>query len=157
MAQSQADSWHPFEFLVGTWKGVGGGEPGIGDYERTYQFIFNKTFLQVTNQSTYPPNEQNPRGEVHQDIGYISYDRSRQTFVLRQFHTEGFVNQYVLDSMSEDGMNFVFVTEAIENIQVGWRARETYQVTSDSEFTETFELAAPGSDFEVYTMVVLRK
>jgi len=41
----------------------------------------------------------------------------------------------------------VFVTEAIENIPAGWRARETYQVWNDNEFTERFELAAPREEF----------
>jgi len=106
---------------------------------------------------TYPPSEPNPEGEIHQDIGYLSYDKSRRTFVLRQFHTEGFVNQYVLESMTDDKTNFVFLSEAIENIQAGWRARETYRVISENEFTETFELAPPNGEFAVYTAVTLRK
>ena len=50
----------------------------------------------------------------------------RKTFVFRQFHGEGFVNQYTLDSLSGDKKMLVFVSEAIENIPQGWRARETY-------------------------------
>ena len=45
--------------------------------------------------------------------------------MLRQFHTEGFVNQYVEDTTSPS-TRVVFNTEAIENIPAGWRARETY-------------------------------
>jgi hypothetical protein len=44
-----------------------------------------------------------------------------------------------------------FVTEAIENIPAGWRARETYQILNDNEFTERFELAAPGKGFKLYS------
>ena len=43
----------------------------------------------------------------------------------------------------------MFGTEHIENIEPGWRARETYHILSDDEFEETFELAAPGGDFKV--------
>jgi len=64
---------------------------------------------------------------------------------------EGFVNQYVLQNLAEDGKTMVFVTESIENIPSGWRAKETYKVLNDDEFTEVFELAAPGKDFEVCT------
>jgi len=56
----------------------------------------------------------------------------------------------VLDSLSSDGKTFVFVTESIENISSGWRARGTYRILNENEFTETFELAAPDKDFEVY-------
>ncbi len=149
--------WHPFEFFVGTWKGKGGGEPGIGEYERTYQFIFDKRFLEIRNKSTYPPTDKNPQGEIHEDIGYVSFDEIRHIFVLRQFHAEGFVNQYIIEHLSEDGRKISYVTEAIENISIGWRARETYQVLSENEFTETFELAPPDKDFEVYTTVTLRR
>jgi hypothetical protein len=45
----------------------------------------------------------------------------------------------------------VFVSAAIENIPAGWRARETYRFTGPDEFSGTFEVAAPGKDFEVYS------
>ena len=91
------------------------------------------------------------KGETHEDLAMVSYDGARKTFVFRQFHVEGFVNQYVLESAAPDGRTFVFVTESIENIPPGWRAKETYQLISADEFIETFELAAPGKDFEAYS------
>jgi hypothetical protein len=157
MVSSQDNVWQPFMFLAGTWKGKGGGEPGIGEYERTYQFIFNQKFLEVKNKSTYPPTEKNAKGEVHEDIGYISYDKMRHIFVLRQFHIEGFVNQYKLDNISADGRTIIFISEVIENIPAGWRAKETYQIIGENELIETFELAPPNKDFEVYTTVTLRR
>lgn len=45
----------------------------------------------------------------------------------------------------------VFVSEGIENIPAGWRARETYRILGADEFTETFELAEPGKDFALYS------
>lgn len=153
----QDSIWRPLEFIEGNWKGTGGGEPGIGQYERSYQFMFNKKYIAVKNKSSYPPSKDHPKGEVHEDIGYISYDKVRQTFVLRQFHVEGFVNQYKLDSVSSDSKRLVFTSEAIENIPAGWRAKETYHVITDNEFSETFELAPPGKEFDVYTKVTLKR
>ena len=157
MTEPKENLWQPFEFMVGTWKGRGGGQPGIGDYQRTIRFIFDRKFLEISNKSTYPPSPENPAGEVHQDLGYMSYDRKRKSFVLRQFHLEGFVNQYRLESISADGKQIVFTSEAIENIASGWRARETYQIAGPDEFTETFELASPENAFEVYTQVTLHR
>ena len=37
----------------------------------------------------------------------------------------------------------VFVSEAIENIPSGYRARETYTILSDDQFMERFEIAQP--------------
>jgi hypothetical protein len=79
----------------------------------------------------------------------VSFDKSRKRFVFRQFHVEGFVNQYVMTS--SDDKTIVFTSESIENIPAGFRARETYTISGPDEFKEVFEIAAPGKDFEVYS------
>ena len=69
---------------------------------------------------------------------------------MRQFHVEGFVNQYVEDEGST-ARKLVFTSEQIENIPVGFRARETYIVNGPDAFEEIFELAEPGKTFETYS------
>lgn len=69
--------WLLLKPFVGEWKGDGGGQPGKGKYERSYQFILNKRFIEIRNKSTYEPTTQHPNGEVHEDIGYFSYDNTR--------------------------------------------------------------------------------
>jgi len=120
-------TWLPLKSFTGQWVGEGGGEPGKGTYERTYEFILNKNFIQIKNKSTYQPTDKNPKGEVHEDIGYFSYDKSIRKFKLRQFHIEGFVNEFILDSISADKKTIVFVTVAIEKIPNGFREKETYR------------------------------
>lgn len=145
------DPWQPLRVLLGSWQGDTQGEPGSGRSAREYRFTLNDRFIHVTTKATYPPQPKNPKGEVHEDLGLISYDKATKKFVMRQFHVEGFVNHYVLESISEDGRTIVFVTAAIENIPAGWRGRETLRFSSDDEFVETFALAAPGRDFAVYS------
>lgn len=156
---SKKDSiWLPMNFFIGSWVGEGKGEPGNGKYERTYSWALNKKFIQVNNKSTYPPSDNNKqKGEVHEDIGFISYDGMRNSFMLRQFHIEGFVNQYKLESISADGKTIVFISEAIENIPQGYRARETYTIINQDEFAEVFEIADPGKDFAVYSEAHLKR
>jgi hypothetical protein len=145
------DAWEPMKYFIGSWEGTSKGQPGNGTVEREYLFILNGKILQAKSKSTYAPQEKNPKGEVHEDLGLYSYDRARKKFVLRQFHVEGFVNQYISDSKSEDGKTLVFITESIENIPTGFKARETYRIVNDNEFMEVFELAEPGKAFEVYS------
>ena len=145
------DPWSSIKYFVGTWKGNGKGEPGVSQVERTYKSIFNGKFIQVDHTSVYAPQEKNPKGERHEDIGFISYDRGRKLFVLRQFHVEGFVNQFKSETISEDGKLMVFISESLENIPAGYRAKETYKILNENEFTETFEIAAPGKEFKVYS------
>ena len=148
-------TWLLLKPLIGSWSGEGGGEPGKGTYERTYQFVLGKNFIQVDNKSTYPPTADNPKGEVHEDKGLFSYDKSRKSFVFRQFHIEGFVTQYQVDSVSPDKNTIVFISESIENIPKGYRAKETYRILNENEMEEIFELAEPGKEYTVYTKVKL--
>jgi hypothetical protein len=149
----------PFErarVLVGRWEGTAEGQPGTGTVRREYSFVLNGRFIRVRNRSEYPAQAKNPKGEIHEDEGFISLDRSRKKLVLRQFHVEGFVNQYVEDD-GTTASRLVFTTEAIENIPAGWRARETYVVHGPDEIEEIFELAESGKPFEVYSRSRLKR
>lgn len=148
--QPPSDRFARVAFLVGTWEGRADGQPGNGTSRRTYERALDGRFLRVRNRSTYPAQPKNPKGEVHEDEGYLSLDSARKRLVLRQFHSEGFVNQYVEVPDSPDAP-IVFETEAIENIPPGFRARETYTRRGPDSFDETFELAEPSKDFEVYS------
>jgi len=142
------EPWDPFSFFIGRWEGSGAGESGQSKVEREYQFVLGGKYLRERNKSSYAPQERNPKGEQHEDWGFVSYDSNRKQFVFRQFHSEGFVNQYVMEGT--DGKSFTFVSEGIENISAGWRARTRYQVLGADEFRETFELAPPGKEFQLY-------
>ena len=147
--EKKPDVWEPFKFFIGQWEGTVKGKYGTANIEQEYQFALRGVFLQVKNRSVFEPQEKNPKGEVHEDLGLFSYDQGREKFVFRQFHVEGFVNQYVLDNLPEDGKTFIFTTESIENIPAGWRARLTYKILNDDEYDQIFELAPPEKDFEV--------
>jgi hypothetical protein len=142
--------------LIGRWQGTTEGEPGNGKVEREYTRILNSRFVHLKNRSVYPPQERNPKGEEHEDIGVFSFDRSRKRIVFRQFHVEGFVNQYVQEPGTAD-RTLVFVTESIENIPEGWRGRETYTLINADEFEEVFELAPPGKPFALYSRARLNR
>ena len=138
------DPWQPFRYFLGSWTGTGTGKPGTGATTRTYALILAGQFLEIRSRSTFEPQERNPSGEVHEELGLISYDQGRSRYVLREFHVEGYVNQYVLEPFAPGIQKLVFVTEAMENIPPGWKARTTIEILSEDRFRETFELAAPG-------------
>jgi len=156
-ANTAPDVWTPHQFLVGRWAGTTHGEPGSGNVQRSYQFALKGKFLQVENKSSYPSQPSNLKGEIHEDVGFISFDSARKRFVLRQFHVEGFVNTYVSDAISDEGRVITFTSEAIENIPAGYRARETYTILRTDEFSERFEIAEPGKDFTLYSENRLRR
>jgi hypothetical protein len=153
---SATEPLEPLAFMLGRWEGTSEGQPGKAKVQREYRRTLNSRFIHSHNRSEYPPQEKNPKGEVHEDEGWFSFDRARKRIVFRQFHGEGFVNQYVqvADSASP---RLVFTTEAIENSPAGWRARETYIVHGPDEFEEVFELAEPGKEFELYSRARLKR
>jgi hypothetical protein len=114
-------------------------------------------FLHERNVSSYSPKQPNTAGEIHEHWSFISFDKQRKRLVLRQFHQEGFVNQYVQFVEQSTPRQLVFESEAFENLDGRWRARETYEVGSDDDFTETFELAEPGKDFQTYSKNSFRR
>lgn len=152
-----SDPWKPLRPFVGKWEGDSQGEPGVGKMERTYAFVLRDRFVQVTNKAVYPPQQKNPKGETHEDLGFFGYDRALKKLSFRQFHVEGFVIHYSLESISEDGRTFTFTSASIENISPGWFARETYRFLSNDEFVETFALAGPGKGFETYSETRFRR
>ena len=153
---SEADPLQPLAFLIGRWEGTSEGQPGAAKVQREYTRILNSRFIRVQNRSVYAPQDKNPKGETHEDLGVFSFDTSRRRAVLRQFHVEGFVNQYIAD-LDPKFAKLEFTSEAIENIPPGWRARETYVVLGPDEFEETFDLAGPGKPFELYSRARLKR
>ena len=140
------DVWEPLRYLEGVWVGQGDGMSGVSTVTQEYRFILNGKFLSVDTRSEFNPQEKNPKGEIHEDIGFFSFDGSRKKFILRGFYSEGFVNQYIGDILV-DGKTINFETEVIENAPPGTRAKLVLKKISDNEMEESFFVAWPDRDF----------
>lgn len=153
--------WGPLARLIGSWEGRGTGRWGESSVRIEHEPVLEGYFLQGRIHSVYEPQEKNPEGEVHENWDLYSYDRDRGRWVMRQFHTEGFVNTYVLDEAASRDDRLVFVTEHIENIATligaGWRARQTLHFLNDDEYVEIFDLAGPGQEFQTYIETRFRR
>ena len=155
-AFGQSDPWAPLRVFEGKWEGPTSGKPGKGSTSREFRFEMNGRFLSQRDHSEYQPADPAAKPFVHEDFGFFSYDRDLKKVVWRQFHSEGLVNEYTLESVSADGKSLEFVTTHIENLP-GFRAKKLYRVLSADEIEETFLLAMPGADFAVYTLAHLKR
>jgi len=153
----EPDVWAPFKYFVGKWQGQGEGKNGVSKGKQEYQFVLRGKFLQVKNEARFDPQEKNPKGELHEDMGLFSYDQARKSYVFRQFHVEGFVNQYICKKILDEGKTFIFASEQLENLPPEFRARLTYKILNPNEFQMTFDLAAPGKDFDCYSTGILKR
>lgn len=154
--QPSQDTFAVLAPLIGKWTGTSEGQAGNGTVERDYERVLRSRFIRARNRSAYPPQDKNPKGEIHEDEGLFSFDRARKRLVFRQFHVEGFVNTYVQDLDAKPG-TVSFTTESIENIPAGWRARETYVFHGPDDIEEVFELAEAGKPFAVYSRTRLKR
>jgi len=156
-AEKKQDVWESFKFFEGKWEGKGEGKSGISNVMHEFHFVLNGKYLRMETKAVFEPQEKNPKGEIHEDIGFFSYDRIREKYVFRQFHVEGFINQYTLDSISEDGKSFTFVSEQIENGPPGLRARLMFDILDDDDLRVSFHLAFPGREFDCYSINTLKR
>jgi hypothetical protein len=147
----KADRWQAWRALVGVWEGTSEGKPGRGKIRLEVCFVLSERYLKVAGKADYANTK---GGEHHEDFGYVSYDSGRKTHVFRQFHIEGFVNQYTLTRGGKPGEPIELTSESCENTPPGWRARERYTLKGDS-LEHTFELAAPNKPFELYARATL--
>jgi hypothetical protein len=117
----------------------------------------NNQYIEVKNESIFTPTENNLKGEIHQDWGLISYDKQRKVYVFRQFHVEGFVNQYVFNQEISSIEKLVFESEIIENFVLGGKARWTILFKNADEIETIFDLQMPGKEFACYGTNVLKR
>ena len=156
-ASEKEDAWKPMKSLVGKWEGKGEGKSGISTVTKDLQFVLQEKFLQLKTNAVFKPQEKNPKGEVHEDWGFFSSDRARKKIVFRQFHVEGFIIQYILDDISDDGKMLVFNSEQIENGPPGLKAKLTFKFIDNNTLEESFHLAFPGQDFSCYITNFLKR
>lgn len=149
----KVDVWQPLKFLEGKWEARN--KSSIVTQE--YQFILNSKYLQMKTRAVFEPTEKNPEGEVHEDMGIFSYDHSRKKFILRGFYVEGFVNQYVLEDIPEDGKSYTFITEKIENAPPGTQAKLIFRVIDKDEVEQSFYVAWPGKEYNCYSINTLKR
>src|SRR5690349_2130355 len=86
-AEPRTDGLAPLRWLVGEWRGVGQGDPGISGSERHVDSYLDGKYIRSQGRSVYPKQEKNPNGEVHAELDIWSYDEARATLVFRQFDT----------------------------------------------------------------------
>jgi hypothetical protein len=149
--------WDIVEPLIGTWVGAGEGQAGKSQVERRIERALDGKFLHLRTRVVFAGNKQQPKGEVHEDWGMLSYDNVRETFVLREFYTEGFVNTFTLDMDRALDGEYIFTSESSENAPPGTRARTTITLVEDNVVEETLELAWPGKELSVCASHRLRR
>jgi len=143
---TRIDRWASLRYLAGTWKMV---KPEVTNTQQ-YSFIFNGQFLKMQTKSIFKPTAKKPKGEIHEDMGIFSYDSMSKKVVLRSFHSEGFINIYILNHVSDDGKILTFKTISVENAPPGTKAKLIFEKINNREFKQKFYVAWPNKDYACF-------
>lgn len=122
-----------FAPAVGRWRGTSQGRFGSADVSKVVEYVFDGTFLRITSHSASDT-------EIHEDIGVVSHDVDRGHLMLREFHSEGYVNTYRQSPGTAAGV-YVFDSTHIENpFTAGLRARLTVDLSAPGILAESLAL-----------------
>jgi hypothetical protein len=146
-------AWQTLDSLVGQWTGEGTGMGGSSRVTHEYSRVLGH-FLHMKTRSVFEPVEGATEGEVHEDLGYFSFDADREMVVLRQFLSEGYVNTYAL--IESTGDRLVFQTESAESAgDMG--ARIVLDLTDADAYHMELQLASPKKDWFVCRSLDMRR
>jgi hypothetical protein len=146
--------WKDFDFLVGDWTWVGGGQPGQGKGVSTFRPELGGTVLVRKTHLDYPATKE--RGAfAHDDLIYVYHDPQDNSVRAIFFDGEGHVIRYAV-TVASDGNSVEFLSDAAPG---GTRCRMTYARTGADSVSEKFEIAPPGkpNDFASYVEFIAKR
>jgi len=157
IAQEQAggdDPWEMVRALEGVWKGDGAGFGQTSRVTHDWQFVLGGKFLRLETRSVNdgPSGE----GEVHEDVGYVSWSEGDGVLRFRQFLSEGYVNSFTLDKATppDAGFNCEPVgTDGMETFSV----RMTLRFKDDDTYEMVLEMGTKGEELEACQTMRLKK
>lgn len=143
-ARGSDDPWQRLRPLLGSWEGTGAGFSGKSEVSHEWQFVLGGKFLRLRTRSVAIGDDGTE--EVHEDVGYVSLDTGRGTFVFRQFLSEGYVNTFDVTVRAGEMRGVDFAYRDGESTG-GVRARMRLNFTGDDEYDMVLDLAFPGKEF----------
>jgi hypothetical protein len=154
-ADLASQAWVAFKPLVGRWVGEGVGFGASSSVEHEWAFVVQGNFLELRTRSRQRAEADAP-GEVHEDMGLLSRDTDRGTFVFRQFLSEGFVNTYDVIVQPDSRPHVLFRHRESES-SGGMRAQMRLTFNGADEYEMTLDLAMPGNEFKPCQRMLMRR
>ena len=135
-------SWDKWDWLIGSWKGEGSGNPGQGSGKFSFSYDLNNKILVRKAHSEYTGRD-NSR-VVHDDLLIIYPDFGGNPSKAIYFDGEGHVINY---SISYNDKSIVLLSEKIEHVPT---FRLTYTQFDGKTSNVKFEMSQDGTNFKTY-------
>jgi hypothetical protein len=139
----QAGPWANWSWLMGTWQGVGSGEPGKGVGGFSLQTDLDQKVLVRRSHSEYPAQAGKPR-TVHDDLMIVSPGASADAAKAVYFDNEGHTINY---SVSYADRSIVLLSDRSPGTPV---FRLTYTQLDKDSIDVKFEISMDGTKFTTY-------
>lgn len=139
------------DFLVGSWRGEGGGQPGQGGGWFTFKPDLGGRVLVRRSHSEYPAAGDRP-AVVHDDLMIVYPAAEAGAIAATYFDNEGHVIGYRVE-VGRDGRQAVFLSEPAPAAP---RFRLTYDRVAEDVVDVTFEIAHTGAPDTFKTYVTGR-
>ena len=139
-----AADWGPVQFLIGHWRGEGGGEPGAGAGGFTLAPDLEGKILVRKNFAEYPAAAGRPAFR-HDDLMVVYRSETPAGLKAMYWDNEGHVIAYSVEAAAEGGVAFVS-----DGPPSSMRYRLTYLPAGKDRIKIRFEIAPPGKDFSTY-------
>jgi len=158
MAQDQGDGkdqWASVRVLEGVWEGNGAGFGQTSTVTHTWRFVLDGNFLQLSTKSVTDAAEDGD-GEIHEDVGYVSWSEGDETLRFRQFLSEGFVNSFTIQEAAhpEVGLNFEPVsTDGMATFAV----RMTLRFSGEDAYEMIMEMGTKGKELQACQSMELER
>jgi hypothetical protein len=153
-ATQAPDPWAGWRFLLGTWTGAGGGQPGAVEQDLTsFTLELDGSVLVRRNHVVFAPKKGEKKGLVHDDLLYVYPTRVEARFHAIYFDNEGHVIRY--QAVPLERQNAVRLES--EDPPTAMRFRNDFILNPDQTLKATFWMAAPGDTFKVYVSGTVRR
>ncbi len=140
-------------WLLGEWTGKTTGAGPQGEVHLSVNFALDGRFMILREEISLAAT-QTALAARETWMGILSGNRSDTGFLLRAFSSTGFITRY---RVTVDGSEIHFNPEGGDEPPPGWLFRRTVQRLSDSELSETVQVAPPNKPFfDYYTAKVTR-
>jgi hypothetical protein len=141
-----AEDWGALQYLIGTWAGEGGGDPGQATGSFSFTPDLHGKILLRKSRADYPATKNQP-AISHDDLMIIFRDTDENSEgALRSmyFDSEGHIIRYTVTMF---GDRIIFTSDPSRSAP---QYRFTYTRQSTDELKMKFEIAPPGRGFGTY-------
>ena len=144
-------NWDAWRFLLGEWVGTGGGKPGLGGGDLSFQFDLQEQVLVRRNRVGFPATPERP-AFTHDDLTIIYPDTTGSMRAV-YFDNEGHVIQYAV-TINADAIMMISDPDPSTP-----RFRTSYWKGENETVCTRFEIALPGKpdDFSIYVEGIVKQ